>query len=348
MLTYQPKVMKWVVRLCVLSMGIWLSVTASLAQDRRIALVIGNSNYSYLPPLSNPVQDAEAISQSLSALGFTVFLTTNLNRERFNKAIKFFLSRADNADTVLFYFAGHGATFAGRSFIFPIDFGKADIYDPQEAFDLEKILSGLGSDLRNSLVFIDACRDNVMQSDGFSNRGLFSLEPSTRVNARIGTLISFATTPGHVAFDGDSLHSPFTGALLDHLETPGVDIELMLKRVRRDVVVNSGGRQVPWTESSLLSPLHLAPRVTSSGDVSHYESIASALNPSLISVLSNTGFSQKPILHRISSGLGYDASQKKQSSSQGKIAKNERSARIKTLLCTVLKPPLPEDCKAVE
>jgi len=133
--------------------------------------------------------------------------------------------------------------------------------------------------------------------------------------------------------------------LLDHLETPGIDIELMLKRVRRDVVVNSQGQQVPWAESSLLSSFQLAPRNTVSGDVQQLENIRAANNPSLLSVLSTTGFSQKPVLRRISNGLVEDTALAFQNATQRDASNDMRSSRIKALLCTVLESPVPESCR---
>jgi hypothetical protein len=64
-------------------------------------------------------------------------------------------------------------------------------------------------------------------------------------------LIAFATAPGHVAMDGSSEHSPFTEALLRHIETPDIEVRQMLTEVRRDVKLSTRGQQVPWDNSSL-------------------------------------------------------------------------------------------------
>ncbi len=71
------------------------------------------------------------------------------------------------------------------------------------------------------------------------------------VKAGVGTLIVFATQPGNVALDGNELHSPFTSALLKHIEKPNLDISLMLRLVRDDVITVTRGQQVPWEHSSL-------------------------------------------------------------------------------------------------
>ena len=323
-----------------LALFLCLFPVPALAQGKRVALVIGNGNYDNLLNLDNPRRDAEAISQSLSALGYTVFLTTELTQEKFRNAIRFFLSRAKDADSTLFYFAGHGATIAGTSYLFPIDFGKDDFFDIQEAIVLDDILNELGSKLQTNLVFIDACRNNPVQSGAVAINSQFASRQGLRTRPKIGTLISFATTPGSVAYDGEGVHSPFTGALLDHLATPGIDVELMLKRVRRDVVVNSQGQQVPWTESSLLSSFQMVPQKM---DLAN-KGIARnpAPNTPMLSVLANTGFSQKPILQRISTGLSANAFEPNILKSLQ--LEKQRSVRIKALLCSVLEPPLPASC----
>lgn len=314
------------------------------SQERRIALVIGNGQYDSLQSLGNPLNDADAMGQSLSALGFTVFLTTNLNQQKFRRAIRFFLSRAEDADTALFYFAGHGATLSGKTYLFPTDFGKDNMFNLSEAIELRPLLDQLGSNLRTNLVFIDACRNNPLQTGEqagipFDNTGL---QQNSR--PRMGTFISFATTPGHIAYDGAGRHSPFTGALLDHLETPGIDVELMMKRVRRDVVVNSRGQQVPWTESSLLTTFRFAP------EAAPFTRSDSAETPNirLPSNLSDSGFSHKPLLDKLSRGFSGEQPTLVMQKQSGEEPMSARKARIKKVLCSLISPPLPDRCSGFE
>jgi uncharacterized caspase-like protein len=66
-----------------------------------------------------------------------------------------------------------------------------------------------------------------------------------------GTLIAYATRDGQVALDGvGQKHSPFTEALLKHLEDP-TDISVVLRRVRERVMQATGGKQQPWDYGSL-------------------------------------------------------------------------------------------------
>ena len=67
----------------------------------------------------------------------------------------------------------------------------------------------------------------------------------------VGTFKQLETQPGNLTLNGADKHSPFTAALLKHIETPNTDIAIMLRRVRDDVIDSTKGRQVPWEHSSL-------------------------------------------------------------------------------------------------
>jgi uncharacterized caspase-like protein len=71
-------------------------------------------------------------------------------------------------------------------------------------------------------------------------------------------LLAFATAPGEVALDGDGADSPFSLALARHIGTPGLEVQQMLTRVRAEVVASTRGKQVPWSNSSLLGEVYLA------------------------------------------------------------------------------------------
>jgi uncharacterized caspase-like protein len=113
---------------------------------------------------------------------------------------------------------------------------------------------------KTKLVFLDACRDNpLMASSGRSiSRGLAA------VNVPSGTLIAFSTKDGSVAQDGDEKNSPFTSALIRHLDAPD-DISVVLRKVRTEVKRVTHGSQEPWDYGSLeggaliLSKIGLSP-----------------------------------------------------------------------------------------
>jgi uncharacterized caspase-like protein len=209
--------------------------------------VIGNSAYPGSARLANPANDANAIAQKLRALGFVVSTVSDANRGRLVSALSQFAQAASSADVTLLFYAGHGMQVNNVNYIVPVDFnmnepGQITYQGISLNAVIEQSMPG-----RMKLVFLDACRDNplVRSATRGSSRGL------ARIDAAEGTLIAYATRDGATADDGDGRHSPFTAALLDHLDDP-VDVSVMLRKVREKVMKTTGGRQQPWEYGSLV------------------------------------------------------------------------------------------------
>ncbi len=245
-------------RVAGLSIAITLcGVTAALAA-KRVALVIGNSSYQHTTVLKNPKNDAKAVAALLTRLGFEVVEGTDLEHRGFGRTITKFSRKLRGADVALFYYAGHGLQVNGRNYLVPVDSVLEEEAGLEfEAVRLRTVLSLLERRRRTSLVFLDACRNNPLTRNLARSMGTRSVvigRGFAREETGIGTLIAFATQPDNVAYDGEGDHSPFTRALLDHLETPGMDVALVMRRVRQDVIQTSNGQQVPWSYSSLTAP----------------------------------------------------------------------------------------------
>jgi len=216
---------------------------------RRIAhaLVIGNAAYLGSGRLDNPVNDANAISQKLRSMGFTVTTVTDANRQRLVQSMAQFRRTAASADISLLYYAGHGVQIFGTNYILPTD---VDQTDPAQATIQGVSLNSVVENFlpgKTKLVFLDACRDNALQrtNDRSVSKGL------APISAAEGTLISYATKDGQTAADGvGSKNSPFTQALLEHLNDPQ-DIAVVLRKVRERVMKITGGKQQPWEYGSL-------------------------------------------------------------------------------------------------
>ncbi|MBP7242731.1 caspase family protein [Amaricoccus sp.] len=235
-----------------------LAGAAALAETR-VALVIGNAGYTALPPLKNPVVDAGDIADSLRRLGFTVTLGTDLGRDAMTKTIAQFETEAAQADVSLFYYAGHGFQIDARNYLLPVDAALAGPQDVARwAVPLDAATAGLAGGPGVHLVFLDACRDNPLRGLGDPER---VAEPDglARVGDAAGFLYVFATQPDNVAYDGLGRNSYFAAALLAHLETPGQDVASTLIAVRRDVLAATGGKQIPWENSSLTREFAFVP-----------------------------------------------------------------------------------------
>jgi tetratricopeptide (TPR) repeat protein len=243
---------------------------APSSPGRRIALVVGNGAYVSAPALVNPPNDARLIAKNLRDIKFDVSEGINLDRQNMERLIGDFLRAAATADVAVLFYAGHGVQIDGQNYLLPIDV-KTDVADfRSDLMDVGTILAGLDDRLRANIVVLDACRDNPMAKTaaqaetGRSISVRSGLASPTTVGkgatSGAGTLLAFATAPGQVALDGEGSNSPFSTALARHINTPGLEVQQMLTRVRADVVASTKSKQVPWSNSSLLGEIFLAGR----------------------------------------------------------------------------------------
>jgi tetratricopeptide (TPR) repeat protein len=230
------------------------SPPVAVAAEKRVALVIGNANYRAVGKLQNPPRDAAALADGLRRVGFkTVQLTSDLTREGMIAALRTFEREAERADWAVVYFAGHGIEVGGVNYLVPVDAQlKADKDVLDEAVPLDRVLSAIESAKKLRLVILDACRDNpfiaTMKRSIASRaigRGLAQIEPEG------GVLVAYAAKHGQVALDGEGANSPFVTALVKRLDTPGLDISLLFRLVRDDVLAATGRRQEPFVYGSL-------------------------------------------------------------------------------------------------
>jgi uncharacterized protein YraI len=229
---------------------------STLPDGKRVALVMGNSAYQHAPLLPNPKNDASRLTATLKRLGFEVINGLDQDKVAMEATVRSFVRSIRDADVVLFFYAGHAMQMGGKNYLIPVDAKLEDATAVDfETIELGTILSYMNAPGRLSIALLDACRDNPLarrfrglgtSRSGFVGRGLAAPEAGGG-----NVLIGFATAPGEVALDGDGDNSPFTTALLKHIETPGLEIEIMMKRVKADVYAATGGSQSPWHNSAL-------------------------------------------------------------------------------------------------
>ena len=219
----------------------------------RVALVIGNSAYEHLPALDSPRKDAIAVAAKLERLGYTVITGIDLDRAATEAKLQQFWQASENADIALFFYAGHGLQMAGLDYLVPIDAALTDAKNlDREAFDLAGVVAPMGYGPDIGLVFFDAGRDNPLPPTVEAPTA-DSGSAASPLGGRI--VIAFATGPGRAAIHGrGDAHSPFTAALLQYMDTPGLSIQDLLSRVRSTVVESTRGAEIPWDSSSLTDP----------------------------------------------------------------------------------------------
>jgi hypothetical protein len=236
------------------------------ASGERVALVIGNSDYGF-KPLDNPANDADDVAAALRRLQFDVMQRKELTEAKFDTALDEFENKAKDADVALFFFSGHGVRINKSGYLVPIGFepsGEGSAL--RRLIGIQETVERIEKAARVSVFVLDACRDSPLPEQlrrGGKSRGL-GAEKGLPLLSELGsnTFVVYATVPGETASDGTGRNSPFTAALLKHLETPGLEIQAMFTRVTADVLQETGRKQQPERVSRLQTELMLLPSFT--------------------------------------------------------------------------------------
>jgi uncharacterized caspase-like protein len=223
------------------------------SNEKRLALIIGNSDYPHGGDLDNPVNDARAMNRSLKNLGFDVIKYENTGQIDMKKAIDIFGTKLKNYDVGLFFYAGHGVQVKGNNYLIPSD---ADLKSENDAeyncVDAGRVLAKMeDAGSGTNIIILDACRDNPFERSwrrSAKGNGLASM------TAPSGSLIAYATSPGSTASDGEEGGSNglYTSALLQHIKTPNITILEMFRKVRVTVRGRTNKEQTPWESTSLI------------------------------------------------------------------------------------------------
>jgi len=250
-----------------------LTVTDALAENR-FALIIGNGNYQAAGSLANAVNDAQLLASTLEAVGFETLLLTDLSEDNMGKALDNLSERAASLDVVALYYAGHAIQKDGQNYLIPTDAQlKTETAIERETIALQSFMEVLKR-VPISLLFLDACRNNpfaeqISKNSQSSDRAIVVQKGLAVVRPIGDMLITFATLPNTVAFDGEGDNSPFAKALSKHLKTPNVEVSVLMKRVTRGVIQETDGKQRPQQLSQMQSEFYFIKN--SSGEVTRDE-----------------------------------------------------------------------------
>ena len=239
---------------------------AATAEDagRRVALVIGNQDYQHVEPLENPLNDTKEISRILREADFEVTIGTNLNKKELEGVVRRFLRELSDGDTALFYYSGHALQVGDSNFILPVDAKLSSQYDLEfESLKVSHLLDYMKAASSLQILMLDACRDNPFEiASLFWGEQEYSLGKTRglrRIPNKLGSFISYATRPGQVAYDGEGPMSPFTTSVVNNALDPTLEIKDLMTKVRDEVVRKTGGQQIPYEDSTLVTSFYFVP-----------------------------------------------------------------------------------------
>jgi len=244
-------------------------VLSDSKSEQRVALVIGNKDYSSLNPLKNPVNDARVIKDILLKKKFNVIYLENASQMEMEESIDKFADKLKSGNGVgLFYYAGHGMEVDGVNYLIPTDARiPSKKYVKSKSVSTDIIVTAMEeAKNRINILILDSCRSNP-----FGRGSSGGLAP---INSATGIYVAYATAPHKVAQDGEGDNGLFTSYLVKYINEDGLKIEDVFKKVRQGVQRDSNGNQIPWSSSSILGDFYFSlPKKTSSTVITNFESI---------------------------------------------------------------------------
>ncbi len=250
----------------------------SASAEKRVALVIGNNNYSSLAAdeqLMKAVNDANSVGDALEGLGFEVIRGENLSRGAMLSDLFVAASKLSEGDTAFFFYAGHGVSIDGANYLLPADIPQAEAggeglikFSAIPEATVVETFKARG--VRVAVLVLDACRNNPFsqggtRSFGDATRGL-SRPPAVQTQGVFGL---YSAGFGEQALDrlGDDDPNPnsvFTRILVPALKTPGeslLDIAYSVNEQVAELAGNVGHQQNPaYYDQARAREIYLAAR----------------------------------------------------------------------------------------
>jgi hypothetical protein len=221
------------------------------ANEKKTALVIGNSNYSgQLSKLQNPVNDATDVKDALEKANFEVLFLLNANQQQIDEKLREFSDKLKSSAIGLFYFAGHGIEIDKQNYLVPVDADIRDRYKVKyKTIAVAEIVNRMkNSGTRLNMLVLDACRN-----DPFS-RGGGGLAP---ISTARGVFIAYATAPGSVAADNaNEKNGLYTKYFLKTLKQKNLNQRDFFYIIKKGVYNESGGLQTPYISDGTIGDFY--------------------------------------------------------------------------------------------
>lgn len=233
-------------------------------EPRCVALVIGNNAYEHVPELNLAVNDATAVGEALARLGFSVHRLLDADHGTLRHGLRDFAAEAAGAEMSVVFFAGHGLGANAQSYLVPVDARLARPIDVElGTVPVDLLVDVIEDTAGYGLIVLDAEFRSIQFGEERST--IAPIAPDFLRSDR--RAIAYATKPGMAAFEDEGPNSPFTTSLLSYIEEPGLDIGLMFRMVRGDVLRATEGKQEPHLGGALPArPVYLAQPARAEGE----------------------------------------------------------------------------------
>jgi uncharacterized caspase-like protein len=234
--------------LCIL-LGLSLVNTALSQTDQRLALVIGNAQYSRnAANLANPVNDARLMASVLTDAGFKVNKLENARAVDMQRGIAAFVQQLKTSQSVgVFYYTGQAVGVQGEHYLLPSDTEIDSFAGVQKTGITLRSISAQMQQAKNKL--------NILVVDANADDPFKLSSPAQQANLLIpappNTVIAISAKPPTNAEDGKGNNGLYTENLAQAIRTVGADLNDMFMQTEMGVREQSSFRQLPWSSMNV-------------------------------------------------------------------------------------------------
>lgn len=221
------------------------------AQERRMALVIGNAHYERAGTFPTAAANAGEMAAMLRGVGFDVTVAADLGYQALASEMDRFRNRAAGVDIALVYYSGLTLGMGDKSFLVPVDAvlgSELDVFF--ETLELDQVLRNADEASATAVVLLDPVAPNPLADRlraALGNRGAAVRPVPVEPPVSSGMLVGYAHEPGLSGPPAPgSGAGPYASALARLLPTPGLGLAGVLDDVAEAVSEQTGQAQRPW------------------------------------------------------------------------------------------------------
>src|SRR5437762_12871385 len=271
--------------------AIFMAFAAAAHAEKRVALVIGNNDYKFVPKLQKAVNDARTMGDTLKQLGFSVVVTENQTRQAFSQSLLAFDKAVEKGDTAFFFYAGHGLEIAGQNFLLPTDVPAATEGQEELVRDAsilaDRVIERLqNKGARTAILVFDACRNNPFERSGTrAVAGGGGLAPMTQLPEGVFSVFSAGprqTALDRLSNDDTNPNSVFTRTFAKELTQPGANLVQVAQRTRRlvsELAETVRHKQIPVYFDQMVDDVFLSGKATAEANKEITKEVAKPAEP---------------------------------------------------------------------
>jgi uncharacterized caspase-like protein len=237
------------------------AVPSWAASDRRVAVVIENSEYRHAGSLPVARESARTVADALRRAGFEVVFERNLDQPRMQSFLDSMQNPLSRSNFALVYYAGLTLSINEQSFLLPVDARlDSEMAAVWDSVGLNEFLEKISGPTYMSVVAIDPVVPNPLArtlAAAMGPKGEAVRPVPARPKSMPGMIFALSVQPRADSTPTAGRVSPFALSLVDELLRPGAEAGDAMAAVGQGL--RAGSKARPFIQGGLPEKVVLTP-----------------------------------------------------------------------------------------